>query len=207
MELVDCEGTAARIYREACVDPDDPPGPIVLAQRWLGRNALVRVPRGSLSGDAASSCVNGQRRIMVRQGLPPARLAWAVAHELAELALLEEGYGREDIEQLADTVAACLIAPRGAVSQVAAGLEPEEQVGSVADAFGVTDTCAALRVGEVFDAPVVVVAPKVRARGALFGWPPERELRRLAGTRMVPAGLVRLICRDDRRRVVFVGSL
>lgn len=206
MELVDCEGTAARIYREARADPDNPPGPVILAQQWLGRDALVRVPRGSLSSDAAASCVNGQRRIMVRQGLSPERLAWAVAHELAELALLEEGYSRADIEQLADTIAACIIAPRGAVRQVAAGLEPEEQVGSVADAFGVTDTCAALRVGEVFDAPVVVVAPRVRARGAMFEWPPERELRRLARARAIPAGLVRWACRDDRRRVVFVGQ-
>lgn len=205
MQLADCEGLAARIYQEARAEPDDPPGPVALAQRWLGRAALVRVPRGVLPGAAASRLVHGQRRIMVRQGLAPGCLTWAVAHELAELALLEEGYFGRDIEQLADTIAACLIAPRAAVRQIAAGLEPEEQMVALAEAFRVTDTCAALRIGEVFGTPIVVVASKVRARGDAFGWPAEHELRRLGRAKALPVGVRRLRCRDDRRRAVLVG--
>lgn len=203
MELADCEGTAARIYREAGADPADPPGPVALARAWLGAGALERAPRGALLTDAASGTVAGRRRIVVRAGLPPVRLAWAVAHELAELALAEERYRAPDVEAVADTVAACLLAPPATVRAVGRGPVPAA-VAEVADALVLTDTCAALRLGEVLDVPLAVIAPLVRVRGAAFAWPDEAGLRQLA--RRGGPGLVRARCRDDARRAIVAVS-
>ena len=193
----DIEGAAAALYREAGYDDSDPAPAIGLATRLLGPGCVQRVHAGALPGDAALVTVHGERRIYVRRGLPPARLRFAVAHELAHWALGECAPGAE-LEARCDALAACLVAPRRAFLRA---LRETDRYHELAGRFATTESCAALRLAEVTGEPLALVAPScVRVRGDAYGWPGEPELRALATKPRVP-GLRKARRRDDPRRV------
>jgi hypothetical protein len=69
-----------------------------------------------------------------------------------------------------------------------------------------TQTAAALRVGEADQLPLAVVAKVVRTRGPeAFQWPGEDVLRRWATK--PPPGLARARLTDDPKRVVLVADV
>lgn len=196
-QFADLEGTAAALYRAAGYDDGEPAPVVALATRLLGPGCVQRVHAGALPGDAALVTVHGERRIYVRRGLPPVRLRFAVAHELAHWALGECAPGAE-LEARCDALAACLVAPRRAFLRA---LRETDRYHELAGRFATTESCVALRLGEVSGAPTALVAPScVRVRGEAYGWPGETELRALASKPRVP-GLRKARLRDDRRRV------
>src|SRR5690606_30327780 len=102
----------------------------------------------------ALAVVEGERRIYVRRGLSAARQRFAVAHELAHWALgLLSG---SEAEARCDALAACLVAPRRAFQRA---LRDTDCYGELAELFGSTESCVALRLGEVTGEPVALVTP------------------------------------------------
>lgn len=187
-------------------DPTRPPTARATARRLLGGEAVVKI-RG-LVGSAAELARDGDRRVVVvRAGLPPERERWCIFHELGEWRLEQMGYREEDIEQVADAIAAACVLPRE--SFLTALREYGRRFHRVARTFVTSETAAALRLGEVTGEPVAVVAPAtVRVRGDEFAWPSESTLRDLARAKRLPRGLAvkRVALKDDaRRRVLLAG--
>lgn len=122
-----------------------------------------------------------------------------VGRTLGHWLLRRHGYDGAD-EAAADYLGAALIAPRAAF--VRAHRVHGDGLDKLADAFGTTETGAALRLGEVLRRPLAVVAPKtVRVRGPEeWTWPDEATLRRWA--RNPRPGLRKAKLGDDPRRVV-----
>lgn len=195
MEEWEIEGLAEGAIRSAGLDPEEPQDAVALARRLVG--PVRRMPASGLPGDAVLARVNGERRIYVRGKLTPVRLRWAVLHECAEALLDHEGYREPDVELVADRLAASLGAP------MRAALRACREVGSswseLADALAATESCAALRFGEVTHAPLALVTPcLVRYRGEEFVWPSEGALR----SKAPGPGLAKTRLRDDRTRAV-----
>jgi hypothetical protein len=134
------------------------------------------------------------------RSLPPRYALFAIAHELGHWLLARHGFVGDDEERAADHLGAALVAPRRAF--LSARRAVGESLPELADAFGITETGAALRLGEVLGVPLAVVVPAtVRVRGPEdWGWPDEWTLRRWARGRTPGIRKVRLT--DDPRRVV-----
>lgn len=199
---VDCE--ASVLYQRAGLDLDDVPAASLLARR-LG--AQVRRVDGVLvrRGDACKVMLHGVVVLCVRRHLTAEALRFAICHELAELRLAELDYREVDVEDVADALGAALACPRDAF-RGAVREHGREAYAQLALDFTTSQTCAALRVGEVLDEPLAVVAPRrVRVRGGAYEWPDERELRRCA--RVATPGLRRAELTDDRRRVVLLVNV
>jgi hypothetical protein len=152
--------------------------------------------------DAYCATIGGKPTVCVKPGLSPQRAHFLICHEIAELHLGRIGYRESDVELVADQLAAAILIPRGAYR---AALQARgEAWGTIALDFYATETCAALRHGEVTGTPVAVVAPTlVRVRGGAWTWPStDHEIRRLA--RRPGPGLRACRLTDDRRRVVLL---
>jgi hypothetical protein len=145
---------------------------------------------------------DGRTIIGVRKSLPKPYAAFAIAHEIGHWALRQ--VGSEDSEAGADYIAGALLMPRsaflGRVRDV--GANPEQ----LALPFGVTQTAAMLRLGEVHRQPLALIAPHtVRVRGPeSWTWPDENTLRGW-GRRGGP-GLAKVRLSDDTRRVALLAS-
>lgn len=191
MDLADLEGEAALALRRAGQESDEPPCILEVARRLTGRAVEVASFR-ALPGDGCLVRVRGEPQIYVRGQLTPQRLRWVVPHELGHLALGLDSSTREN-EDAADAFAAALLLPRRAF-QIALQ-ETGVSYSKLARWFATTESCAALRFGEVTSTPLALVAPvRVRVRGEGFGWP-----LKLHGARI--PGVKRTVLRDDRRRV------
>lgn len=191
----DLDEVAERRYEAAGLDPDRP-NIAKLVHVLLGC-AIERGPR-PVHGPAALYRIGTQYRIIVSSKLPPAYQRFYAAHELAHWMLRAEGLDDRD-EAAADYLGAALLAPRRAfLSAVRCGLGLPD----LADEFGLTETGAALRLGETTHRPIVLVAPSsVRRRGPEeWVWPPDRTLRSWARTGRPGLARVRLV--DDPRRVM-----
>lgn len=200
MERADIEGTADALYRAAGFDTTEPIAPMRLARSLLGDGAVLTVRNVSLPGDAVLVRVGADWRIYLRAGASLERRRFAVAHELAEWHLARTGYRENDREEIADALGAALLAPRQLF------LRFQRHTGArwpaLAHALATSETCVALRHGEVTGEPLAVVAPRtLRVRGDDFVWPDAEQLRRLVAGRL-PEGLRRDRLRDDPRRVV-----
>lgn len=170
----------------------EPPRVVDLAKRVLGVGVQV-VHARALPGDGALVNLLGERRIYVRRGLSPERLRWAVAHELGHHALGIDS-STSDNEDACNAFAAALLAPSRAFRAALAETGPSYT--RLARWFLTSESCAALRLGEVTGCPLALLAPaRVRVRGAEFSWPED-----LRGSR--PAKVRRATLRDDQRRVV-----
>lgn len=194
------DGIAESLYRSAKLDPAEPCSPLRLATTLLGERCVRSVPPRALPGDACLARINSSWRIYLSSAATPERSRFAVCHELAHWAL---GIGSESDadEQVCDALAACLIAPRAAFA--AALTRTGEAFRPLARSFVCTESCMALRVGEVTGKSLALVTPlNVRVRGTSWSWPPETELRRIAGARTSLPGIRRARLRDDPRRIV-----
>jgi hypothetical protein len=195
MQGIDIEGLAERVVRTLRLRSDAPVDAMCLARKLLV--AVRQMPGLGLPGDAVLARVNGQRRIYVREGLPPRRLRWAVLHECAEAVLIEEGYRGADAEIVADRLAASLGVPRPAA--VSACRERGARWRQLAFDFGTSQSCAALRFGEVTGQPILLVTDRLlRTRGEPAPWPSVEELR---APQMSP-GIRKSWLSDAIRRVV-----
>lgn len=192
------EGIAEAAYAEAKVETDDGDVELVV-ERLLGPDAIRRGPR-PVHGPAALVRVQDRWRIILGRSVPMPAALFYVAHELGHWLLRRHDVDVHDEEAAADFIAGALLAPRRAF--VAAVRTHGHDLTALAEAFDVTETSAALRLGEVLRVPLVVVAPsRVRVRGPEgWVWPPEPTLRRWA--RRPGEGLRRTRLQDDPRRVV-----
>lgn len=183
---------------------DGPPDLLRLSRRVLGLDAIRVVDPASLPGDAGLAFVFGRWIVRVRNGLPPQRLRFAVAHELAEFALKKLRYQPRRVEAAADALAAAMLAPAPGYRRAIATLG--DDWAALGMAYEATDSLAALRWSEVTGTPLALITRvSVRVRGELLRpWPPPYELRRLARTG--GPGIARRTLTDDPRRVVLLPT-
>lgn len=198
MEQLLLEGIANAAYQAAKMDTERPHVPR-LARALLGADAIVRGPR-PLHAPAALVRVGDAWRIILSRSLPPLYALFAVGHELGHWLLAREGYDGDDEERAADYLGAALLAPRRAF--LAARRALGDDLPALAEALSMTETGAALRLGEVTGVPLAVVAPaRIRVRGPeAWTWPDEGTLRRWA--RRPAPGLRKTRLHDDPRRVM-----
>lgn len=199
---MDVEGDAVLVHQAGEIDPTDPVPMDTLARRLgLGVRSMARLVNGA---PGALTRVGDRWTIWVLRGLPPERRAFVVGHEIAEW-WLRTHYGVEDLEERCNALGAAIVAPRLAMLALLRELGPQPR--ALAEAFGVTETCATLRMLEVTGRPGVVVSPPaVRVRGEPWGWPPhEHELRRLARARRLPPSVERVPISDERGRVALLA--
>lgn len=198
MEPDDLEGLAEGAYRDAGLDAEQP-HVTRLARALLGPNAIHRGPR-PVHGPAALFRVGKEWRIMIGRAVPPLYAVFAVGHELGHWLLARAGYHGDDEEMAADYLGAALLAPRRAF--VTARRSLGDDLPALAEAFSMTETGAALRLGEALRVPLAVVSPRlVRVRGPeSWQWPDEGTVRRWAV--VVTPGLRTARLTDDPRRVL-----
>lgn len=206
MDAGDLDGLADALYREAKLELDEPVNPAALARTLLGSSDAVQVvpPHALKYTRAQLAFVSGEWRIYVRRDDRPT-MAFNVAHELAHWALRREGYDGDNEERDADYLGAAIIAPRRAFG-AAVRIHGRDYV-ALAEAFGTTESLAALRFGEATSTPLALVRPGlVRVRSQLsFVWPDEGTITRWARG-AVPRGLVKTRLTDDPRRVLLVAG-
>ncbi len=193
---VDIEGEAEGILEAEGFTLDEPPDVEALARCIVGCACVVearglRVP---------AQYVHATRTIQLRPGMSPRRRRYVLAHELAERHLVLHCYEREDVERLADGIAAAIVLPRRAVQDAVRGVG--RHLLELSELLGASQSVVALRLGEVTGSPLALVTPRhVHVRGEEFGWPDEEGLRRLARGAL-PAELERVEVTDAVRRVV-----
>lgn len=198
----DVEGAARSILEAAGYDWDDVPGSLRLAH-GLGVRVVWRDLRIAEAAAVDPLPSGIPTTIALRPGLEPVRAAWNIAHELAEIDLATVRYQGEDVERVAEALAAALLMPRPAFRRVAGTMNVHE----LAQAFGVAETAAALRLAEVgcVEAVAVVTPQTVHVRtDGEFALPPAFELRRIARVGAHP-GLRKVALRDQPRRVALVA--
>jgi hypothetical protein len=129
------------------------------------------------------------RRIWIQRGLGERKAFFDLSHELAAYLLRAEGYVGPDLEAMENRLGAALLAPRPSIV-AALRSSPWRGVRELARQLDVSDTFAALRLGEATGDPIAVVNPDgVRLRGS--AWPlPETPLE-LAKCRKMPSGTFR----------------
>lgn len=166
-ELADLEGDAAAILREAKVEDDEPPALGIVCERLLG----LRPKRSpNLAREAKTEEKDlGRFQILIRADVPSARARWLVGHEIGEWLHLQSGAQPANIEARCDAIGAMLAAPRRAVR----ALIGPRRVRLLAETFGVPQSVALLRIGEVFGRPVALLRRGRPAlyRGGPFVWP------------------------------------
>ena len=197
------EGTVEQLYGEAGLDYRVGASPVKLARELLGVGSVVTVHASALPGDAELVLLQGKPRIYVRSLLSAQRRNFAVLHELAEWQLQREDYRGEDREDVADALAAALLAPRQRFLSVLR--ENGTRFPLLAQRFVSTESLVALRLGEATGEPIALIANRVRVRGQEWVWPCECELRRAASGR-APLGIRKARLKDARGRVVLMCS-
>lgn len=165
MRQTDFEGWAADLRRMARVGPDELPLAPEIAGRILG-------PARVLFGAPGTGARLDGLRIIVASDHPD--INFACAHELAEWYLRDAARVRcahIARERAANSIAAAIIAPPGAVRTAHAHYG--ERILPLAKTFGLSQTAAVLRVAEVVRDERAVVTRSghifVRSQGA-FGW-------------------------------------
>ncbi len=192
----DIESEAEAILVDEGFPLDEPPDVEKLAWCALGAQNVVEARGLPVPG----RFLPDSGRLELRPGLTRKARRWLLAHELSERHLLRRSYAPDEIEQLADAVAAALIAPKQAVRTALRSFG--RHLPNLALVLGTTQSIAALRLGEVTGSPLALVTPRhVHVRGEEFGWPSERAVRALASG-AVPEELVRLEVTDAARRCV-----
>lgn len=188
---MDGDGIARWIYDLARLDAEAPPGPSALAKA-LGIE-LATAPRGGVWGQGTKIGLRGQRMIWIAPRLAAVHRAHAIAHEIVEWMIPNAD------EATCDEAAAAILAPRRAFARALRDLG--DDLPALADAFRTTESCVALRLGEVTGEPIALVSRRrVRVRGAAWGWPAEEDIRRIARGSLPPE-LRAMRLQDDDSRV------
>lgn len=144
MEQWEIEGAAEYLLRIGGQETDVPPNLREMANRILGPDAIVQVRAAGLPGDAALMRVSNRHYIHVKSWLTVERKRFAIAHELAEWDLLTRGFHSERIEQIANAIAAAIVAPRPAFYK-----EIMSRPEAVSQTFRIDEICKERRVREV----------------------------------------------------------
>lgn len=87
-DLPTLDGLANALYERLGFDPREPQAPATLARRWLGADAIVRVP-ASIGADAVTFFQSGRRRIAIKTTVPAPYRRFLVAHELGHALLAD----------------------------------------------------------------------------------------------------------------------
>lgn len=195
------EAIAEKLYEKAGIKPRGAADPLRLARALLGKDAIKVFRDPALRADAYLARVGRQWRIYLRAGLAPEMARFNLGHEIAEWHIATTPALREradlDLEQLADRVAAALLTPREFATETCKRIGPRWS--QLALDFATTESCAALRYGEVLDEPLVLLTPrKERRRGWPWRWPSAAELR---ADEPCP-GVAKAYLRDDPSRIV-----
>lgn len=178
--IADLEGDADLLRRCAGLACDDVPSPVALARAATGAPPLVA---SALRQEACVARVGDAWRIVVSRRTLPARRAWLVGHEVAELHLRRCGYAGSDIEERADALGAALVLPRAALRS--AVRRHGHRVHTLARELRTTQSLVLLRLGEVERRPVALVRRGlVTVRGAAHEW--SRDVVRTPGTHPMP---------------------
>lgn len=180
------ESEAAWILREHGFGSDEAVPARRIAEAMMGPGC-IRVMR-LMGRPAHLARVHGEHRIYIRPGLSAPEQRFAILHECAEKHLSDLRYEEPDREQLANAIAAALVAPGGAY--LAARRELGDRFDQLASAFQTTETCAALRLAETTGVPVAVIAPchvRTHEGDCSWRWPDDRAIRE-AATGAVPWG-------------------
>lgn len=196
----DIEWNASHLHRRVGSDPANPWPVNTIARRLLGDDCIQPARPGACPSFAVEG---GKPTIRVPRCASVERLNFLVAHEVSEW-FLEDAH-LEWTELVADRLAAAILMPRPAFLAVyrEAGLDLRE----IAQTFGVTETCAALRFGEVTMTPVAMLSPDMlRFRGLEWGWPGERALRGMLRDQLAIPEVQRVEVRDERRRTLLVAA-
>ena len=201
-DLWEVDALQRTIFAEAGFEPDAIV-PMVKLARALGMDVDTVRP-AHFPGDGAFCHFQGQRRIFIRGGISHDRKRFACAHEIAEAKLPENLQASPHVEDICNTLAAALLAPRRAFTR------RHNEVGDdweqLAIPFGMTQTSAALRAGETEDIALAVVSKIMRTRGPEeFVWPSEPTIR--GWVRRTPPGLAKTRLTDDPKRVVLVADM
>lgn len=198
----DAEGAAVGMMQAAGFDPDDTPGALAIAAGLGVRVVWLRM--GGVDAAAIAPLASGiPSTIALRPGLHPVRAAWCIAHELGEIDLRTVDYRGEDVEQVAEAIAARLLMPRRAFRADAATMSVHE----LAEAYSVPETAAALRLAEVgsVDCVAVVTPQRIHVRAEReFAMPPPADLRRIARVGGFPE-VRRIQLQDQPRRIALVA--
>jgi hypothetical protein len=164
--IADLEGDASALLRGAGMDDDALPRPVALAQAATGAPPLVA---SALRQEACVARVGDAWRIVISRRASPARRAWLVGHEVAELHLRRCGYVGSDIEERADALGAALVVPRAVLR--AACRRHGHRVHTLARELRMTQSLVLLRIGEVERRPVALLRRGlVTVRGAAHEW-------------------------------------
>lgn len=196
--MAEIDRLALELLREAKANPARPVNVNRLVLQLIGtrlRSAPMRTGR-----EGALVRVRDEWRVYLSDTLPLPRARWVAAHEVAHWAFRR--CGREVSERACDALGAALVAP---VPLYDAVRKRTHDVRTVADAMGTTMSVAALREGEVTGRPVALVASsKIVLRGRTWGWPDEREIRRVA--RVGAAHIVRVRIDDEPDRIALMAA-
>lgn len=204
MDLALAESEAAFLLGD--YDPAAPPAARAIARRHLGSEAIVRI-RGLVASPAELARDGERFCVVLREGLPAALERWFIFHELGEWRLKQLDYRDDDIELMAEAIAAACVLPRD--SYRAALRLCGRRFRRIARVFATTETAAARRLGEVTGEPVAVVAPThVHVSGDEYVWPAPPVLRDIAYAKRMPRGVPvkRVSLTDDRRRRVLLAG-
>lgn len=203
LDQADLEGSAEALYKLAGLPVDDAVSPTKIARALFGARAVEILPMRMAAG--ALIYVNGERRIVVKQGLDMVTTRFVVGHELGHWILEREGYRGDHLEAYCDYIGGAILMPRR--SFVGAHRFHDGDVTDLAAEFGVTHSATWLRIGEAVRIPIALSRPGlVRTRGPdSWVWPESETIVKWArGT--PPPGLAKVRVEDDRRRMVLVGD-
>lgn len=192
------EGLAGDIYRAAHARPCRPEDPAKLASKLLGSGSVRFVgPEVLRRHNAAVARIGEEWRIYLRSDLDPVTQRFSIAHELAEWFLARHGIDAPEVEHSADAVAAAILVPLRYARAACAARGPRWK--QLAMDFSTTESCAALRYGEVTGHPLALItASSIRERGAPLLWPSDDELR----SDTPCPGIKKARLRDDPCRLV-----
>lgn len=179
----------------------------------LGPRSVWLVSRRDLPGRMkACVCEESGRPVIKIARADTITVRWFGAHELGHVVLGHNKVRTEEMEREANRFASALLMPWSAFRHLC--VDYNNDLESISMEFGVSQTVAALRMGEVGEVPfAIVVAPDIfRARSMReVELPTEAELRWLAKQSegelgRVGPGLRKAELTDSPRRVVLVGE-
>lgn len=190
------------IYEFAGLNPLEPPpgGAADVALKAFGPTVLRLQPRALAEADVVT--IDGERRIVVRTELSPARKNFAIGVAVVQLYIERSPIAelsRPAVDALCNSAGAWVAAPTPAVACFL--LRYGVDIAALAEAFTLTETAAAMRVTEAGGPDSLVTTPtRVHRRGPGLSWIQDADARRLAASR-APRSVRRVVVQDEPGRV------